>query len=398
MLSPQQQTRIAYKELHTPAALKRDPEADYSEGYFFVTLNVHDRLPILGSMTGQYVAQTKQVLEAGVRLTPLGDAVLRCWQQIPSFHTNVELIDAQVMPEHFHGLLRLRCQKGCRLGRVMQGFMIGCTHAYWDILGIDWRNMQGRRDGITDKRWTDYLHLSSRRGPSLFTSGYNDTIPLTPEEVATKIAYIRSNPERRIIKGAARDCFAIYRNQRSENWTEDRARKGLLADSLFSRDVAALNQAWEGIQPRLMHSDISPHSLLLTYIGKRDLLLNCRKRPLICHRADGNRREEQTAAVLREAEAGAVIVSAFISPQERDIRDQLLQAGYPVIEILDNGMSTAYKPAGNRFYYCAEGLLLQISCWTYQYQRDTTISRPMCMVMNELARLICGEEDDWWKR
>ena len=82
MLSPQQQTRIAYKELHTPAALKRDPEADYSEGYFFVTLNVHDRLPILGSMTGQYVAQTKQVLEAGVRLTPLGDAVLRCWQQI----------------------------------------------------------------------------------------------------------------------------------------------------------------------------------------------------------------------------------------------------------------------------------------------------------------------------
>ncbi len=398
MLSLQQQTRIAYKEQHTPAALKRDPEADYCEGYFFVTLSVHDRLPILGSMTGRYLAQTKQVSEAGVRLTPLGDAVLRCWQQIPSFHTNVELIDAQVMPEHFHGLLRLHRQKGCRLGRVMQGFMVGCTHAYWDILGIDWRNMQGRRDGITDKRWTDYQHLSSRRGPSLFTSGYNDTIPLTPEEVATKIAYIRSNPERRIIKGAARDCFAIYRNQRSANWTEDRARTGLLADALFARDVAAQNRAWEGIQPRLLRSGISPQSLLLTYIGRRDLLLNSRKRPLICHRADENRREEQTAAVLREAEAGAVIVSAFISPHERDIRDQLLQAGYPVIEILDNGMSTAYKPTGNRFYYCAEGQLLQISCWKYQYQRDITVSRPMCMVMNELARLICGEEDDWWKR
>ena len=79
MLSPQQQTRIAYKEQHTPAAIKRDPEADYGEGYFFVTLNVHDRLPILGSMTGRYVAETKQVFEAGGRLTTLGDAVLRCW-------------------------------------------------------------------------------------------------------------------------------------------------------------------------------------------------------------------------------------------------------------------------------------------------------------------------------
>lgn len=27
-----------------------------------------------------------------------------------------------------------------------------------------------------------------------------------------------------------------------------------------------------------------------------------------------------------------------------------------------------------------------------------TITRPMCMVMNELARLIAGCEDDWWKK
>ncbi|MGN0235092.1 MAG: hypothetical protein ACI4BD_02090 [Paludibacteraceae bacterium] len=398
MLTPQQQIRIAYKEQHTPATFKRDLKADYAEGFFFVTLNVHERLPILGNMTGRYIAETKQVLEAGIRLTPLGDAVLHCWQQIPSFHTNVELIDAQVMPEHFHGLLRLHRQAGCRLGRVIQGFMIGCTHAYWDILGIEWRNMQGRRDGITDKRWTDYQHLSSRRGQSLFTSGYNDTIPITPEEVATKIAHIRSNPERRIIKGAARDCFAVYRNQRSAHWTEERARKGLLADALFAREPVALNQAWESIQTRLLRDDISPSGLSLSYVGKRDLLLHSRKRALVCHRADENRREEQTAAVLREAAAGAVIVSAFISTHERAIRDRLLQEGRPVIEILDNGISTAYKPSGNRFYYCAEGKLLQLTCWKYQYQRDTTVSRPMCMVMNELARLICGQEDDWWKK
>jgi len=30
-------------------------------------------------------------------------------------------------------------------------------------------------------------------------------------------------------------------------------------------------------------------------------------------------------------------------------------------------------------------------------KKPPTISREMCMVMNELARIISGQEDDWWK-
>jgi len=41
--------------------------------------------------------------------------------------------------------------------------------------------------------------------------------------------------------------------------------------------------------------------------------------------------------------------------------------------------------------------MVQISPWKYKYQKDATISREMCLVMNELARIISGAEDDWWK-
>ena len=57
-----------------------------------------------------------------------------------------------------------------------------------------------------------------------------------------------------------------------------------------------------------------------------------------------------------------------------------------------------YKPAGPSFYACAQERLLQITPWKYHYEKDPLlISRPMCMVMNELSRLISGQEDDWWR-
>ena len=93
-----------------------------------------------------------------------------------------------------------------------------------------------------------------------------------------------------------------------------------------------------------------------------------------------------------------MIVSAFISKAEREIRRQLLIEQLPVIEIVDNGFGDRYRPTGKSFYATAENRLVQISCWNYQYTRDAAVSREMCLVMNELARVITQKPDDWWKR
>ena len=362
--------RTEYHLAHTPDALKRGNNTDYTSGYFFVTVNVRGHRPILGTIAGHYDAATHCATDACVRFSSFGERVQQCWEAIPSAFPNIQLIDAQVMPEHFHGLLHMEQAESVRLGKVVGKFKKDCTYAYREITG--------------------------REDESLFEAGYNETIPVTPEELQTKIDYIHANPERRFIKQQFPACFAIHLGQHSPNWTPERIAQGLRHDAYLATNTEALQTAIEELRPRLLQNSAG---LTLDYIGTPDLLKAPRKLPLICHRADADRFSEQTAAVLREAEAGAVIVSAFISPKEREIRQNLIVRGFPVIEIMDNGLGRTYKPWGDAFYACAENHLLQITPWAYRYEKDrVSVSRPMCMVMNELARLICGQSEDWWQQ
>ncbi len=362
--------RTEHHLAHTPAALKRDADTDYTTGYFFVTINVRDHCPILGTIAGHYDAATHRAEDACVGLSSFGERVQQCWEAIPSAFQNVQLIDAQVMPEHFHGLLYMEQAERVYLGKVVGKFKKDCTRAYREITG--------------------------REDEALFEAGYNETTPVTPEELQTKVDYIHTNPERRLIKQQFPACFALRRGQHSPNWTPERIAQGLRHDTYFSANAEALQNAIDDLQPRLLQSG---GNLVLDYIGTPDLLQASRKLPLICHRADADRFAEHTTAVLREAEAGAVIVSAFISPKEREILKNLIIRGYPVIEIADNGFGRTYKPWGDAFYACAENHLLQITPWAYRYEKaHTPISRPICMVMNELTRLICGQDEYWWNK
>lgn len=154
------------------------------------------------------------------------------------------------------------------------------------------------------------------------------------------------------------------------------------------------------------------------------LLLKRRLLPLVCHRVDAARFEEQKAAVMREArEQQAVIVTACVSPKEREVMKLLQQELLPIIVVMDGGFSQKYKPAGTAFYAVAEGRRLEVSPWEYEYRRREMrpvldaqglpmldeqgnpvmeevpdITREMCMVMNELVRVISGVADDWWKQ
>lgn len=396
----QQQWKIKQEQQALPSALQRSSDTDYRSGYFFVTLNVREKFPILGSVRGRYNASTRTADDVHLELTDIGRSVEECWQRIPEFYPNVQVLSHVVMPEHFHGLLYMKPGGEQHLGQIIRGFMTGCTHGYWDALGIPWREMkQTAEQGKCDPLWEAKDHRGSKRGPSLFVRGYNDTIPITPEEVDIKIDYIRSNPERRFIKGECYDRFTIARSQHSVNWTKDAVIRGLQWDWKLNHYPEELEMALIDIRSRLLRSpsDITP-DIFLDYVGYRPLLLEKRKLPLICHREDANRFSEQASAIMREAHKGAVIVSAFISEKERQIKQLLLQEQLPIIEICDNGFSSRYKPYGKAFYACAEDRLLQITCWQYIYRENYICTRPECMVMNELARIISKTPDDWWKK
>ena len=411
MLTAAQIAKIRQKEAATPDALKRNPLSNYFEGYFFVTLNTRGEAPILSEVVGKVGAPEGEPDTPHCRYLELGEKVREVIASIPRFHPCVEVICTEVMPEHLHILLLLHKGNKRHLGSIISGFMSGCTHAYWDTLGIDWRKEHPTQGAIVHdaaasgnkakpaKPDRDRDHTRSYRGPALFVHGYNDVEPVTPEEVQIKIDYIHSQAERRLIKGTMHRCFSIERGKCSRNWTAAVALRAIAADPFFARHPDKREEAQRKILARL-NIQSSTHLLSpipqLDFLGSREWMASPRKLPLICHRADAHRFEEQKAAVLHAARSGAIIVSAFISPKEREIRNQLMLEFLPFIEITDNGFPDRYKPTGKAFYACAENRLVQITCWRYEYARETVVSREMCLVMNELARVISNQKEDWW--
>ena len=415
-LTPEQLAKIAQKDAALPAALKRNATTNYYEGYFFITLNTRNYAPILSFITGRPDAPDDAPDAPACEYTELGRKVMAVWQTVPRFHPQVEIIAAEAMPDHFHGLLRLKAGNRKHLGRMVNGFMIACTHDYWDTLDIKWRDMKkdpNKSDRDASRDWYDRDHTCSFRGPSLFVRGYNDMEAVTPEQVQTKLRYIREQARRSLIKGTLRDRFLVHRSCTARGWTLDTIRRGLRADRFYAHNPDRLEHILRSLLPRipmqqaivsaspLASPSASPSASspkpLLSYVGCSALLSAERKLPLVCHRSDAPFFERQRAAVLRAAREGAVIVSAFVSPKEREIGRLLLMEQLPVIEVCDNGFGDRYKPSGKSFYACAENRLVQISPWNYEYCRDLAVNREVCLVMNELARVIAGVGDGWWK-
>ena len=393
-LTPEQIAKILQKEASLPVALKRDNHTNYREGYFFVTLRIHDNAPILSTIIGNFDALDDSSDAPCCKYTELGKKVLEVWRSVSTYHPCVDLLGVEVMPDHLHALLWLKPGNKKLLGHVVRGTMIGCTHAYWDMLGIEWRLQKG----VITPDCRDRDHTYSLRGPALFSRGYNDVEALTEKEIAVKLQYLHDQARKYLIKRAMRDCFRVVRGSTARGWTLESLRQALLHDRYLAQHPQQLDATLSTLMLRIpLHPQNGKPTL--AYTGNRTLMEASCKLSLICHRADAFRFAEQQAAVMKAAREGAVIVSAFISPKEREIMKQLLIEQLPIIEVVDNGFSDRYKPIGAAFYACGHSRLAQISPWIFEYhKKDVKLKREMCMVMNQLVRVITAVEDGWWKK
>jgi hypothetical protein len=132
--------------------------------------------------------------------------------------------------------------------------------------------------------------------------------------------------------------------------------------------------------------------------GNRALLTEHRCLPVVCHRKDGDRFSEQKQRCLEEAAHGAVLVGTRIAPKEREIMDEAVNHGFPVITLHDNGFADRYHPSADRLDLCAADRLFIVSPWRYQYRgKNEQITVLFCKAMNCVAQALCRTRDDWWK-
>lgn len=194
--------------------------------------------------------------------------------------------------------------------------------------------------GAATREWRNLTNASY----SVFEKGYNDRIIGSSRSLDTLYRYIRENPHRL----AARRQFPEY----------------------FSR-VNSLTIAGRRCQA----------------YGNLLLLRNPFKEQVVVHRADSDAvRAAQRERWLYTAANRGVLVSPFISPDEKAVRAEAEEAGGKTILITNSRMGERYKPAAHDFALCEAGRLLIIA----PEGLDQDLTRRTCLAMNALAELICG--------
>lgn len=416
--------------------MKRRSQAhDYSfMGVYHITINVARGLKQpLGRIGGQLCKPDGDSDAPHVDLSPVGRMVeeeLR--ESIHRFYPMLEVQDYVVMPEHLHFLLvahsDVMSQSGklTHLGHVIAGFKYGCNKRYWAMMGKI--NLATESPGTlastaagtltttapgtlaspspgtlttpasetlgAERRQNDGSVLgdsvAKEKLPPLFEAGYCDIMPVDADQLATQRAYIHANPRSRLMRMTNQQWLHPQRHT-IDTAVSLRALYGYLqrecprqlTDEVFSTLVNRLLKVGD--------------SVVCDSYGSKELLSR-RLLPVVCHRKDASLFEQQKDCCLREAAAGAVLVSARISKGEQEIMDAVLLRGYPIIRIEDNGFPEIYHPSADRMDRCAAGQQLLIAPWSYQYRtREDSISVPFCKTMNCVAQAICKMRDDWWK-
>ena len=362
--------------------LKRLTDWDYSSPCNYgITLVTEPRRPFLGSCE-----------EWGIRRTLAGNAVFQAWQALPQAFPQLQASYYCIMPDHFHGILYVKERLPCHLDAVVEAFK--------KASGIAW------------------------------APGYQDTLCLHKGQLHRMIEYLLANPKRLWIKQHNRDLFRVrwhFSHPRlppldKKHTTE----KGSIAP-LDSRVTLALpRRSNERANPFLSCAFCStpvagwepgdgsrwrsqPETLpdgpaeiqtapQWTAIGNPFLLdspllisLRLSRRTPPAELADISRR------VIGHAERGAVIVSPFFSPAERELRGAVIAAGGSVVTLASNGWTPCSKPSGEDFALCAAGRLLLLSPFDWEPGHGS-FNKPRCELLNAFAAAIADYGEGWPRR
>lgn len=171
--------------------------------------------------------------------------------------------------------------------------------------------------------------------------------------------------------------------------------KGFNDQIIFGRDLDDLyvylrTNAYR-LAVRLAHPEyfsrvnsIEINGRMYSAYGNLQLLSNPFKEQVVIHRKDDSQKREQNRERwLHCAANGGVLVSPFISPTEKNIRNETEEMGGKIILFRYKGFGERGKPEKHDFDLCEEGRLLILTPLDSDFPCD--FGREACIRMNEHA-------------
>ena len=406
---------------------------DYRERCIYhITLVVSDRMPLLGNITGDSLA------DARVALTPLGSSVRQAIQDIPLFErrkgNDVQILAAVTMPEHIHFVLFVRKPMKEKLGVIIRGFKQGCNKALRQWLtkaglmaeeangelgqmangaGLEkparpngelgqmangelGQMANGKLDQMANgagfsllgERSNACSATASATAPATASIGSHTAIPIPPlgpdgEAFVRKLRALRS---KRILQG-----HALF----EPDFDETRLRRKGQLEAMIRYVHNNPEHRWlKQHKPQWLKPQRGIIIAGRSYdaIGNINLLGLARRQVFVRSRwTDKERRDYKNECVVK-ARQGYALVSPFISPHEAEVRDFCLKEGHSVIVLTDNGFSDFAQCPGGLYDYCVQGQVLVLAASSLPHiERKNSISRQECMQLNAMATEIVSE-------
>ena len=408
---------------------RRSPWHDYHEkGTYMLTLVVEGRMPLLGRLEGRVNARPGDGDAPKVVLSELGTAIVK--EEIPKIHRyypQVEVWKVCIMPDHVHLIVRVKedlrgYQAMESLGTEARGGQTSAetmenAAALTSEENAAALTSEEKAAALTSQE--NAAALTSEEKAAALTSQEN-AAALTSEEKAAALTSEKKADSMgmtakrgkemdslgMVVKGFKLGCNRAYRRIYG---MKKMTGKGLF--ELGYNDKLLLHEGqlkrWKKYLDdnprRLMVKRMNPELFTVmqnkVVAGRRcQMVGNCflldipDKVAVIVHR----RYSEEDLCRLRKewlacGERGGVLVSAAISIKEKEVLREAMNRGYRIVLLRENGFPRLYKPCGESFDACSEGLLLQISPWEYHMEKKT-ITREECLELNEMAERIAEGE------
>lgn len=319
---------------------RRKTGHDYSRpGAYLITVETTDRQRLLGTLQGDS-PNTAQIAP-----TTLGETVIAEFRAIErkvqeSAGCQVQVLQYQLMPDHFHGILYIREQlpQGWHLGKIIGAWKGACSRAYWEA------SPSSASSSVSPQE----------RSP-LFSAGYNDRPLTAPGQLQGWISYLRDNPRRLWLK----------------HHYPDRLRK-------------------------VYNFTIGDSQTRYTAVGNTFLLKYPERQQVRCHR---NLTEEQihneVNHYLHIARTGVVLVSPFISPAEKAVYEACYKEQLPMVRLVKRALDGKFVyPQGRDFDACAQGFLVVLAPFATGSKNaaDLRISRTQCLTLNDCAAELASSD------
>lgn len=317
----------------------------------------------------------------------LGDALVDCLLSIPSHHPEVKVLHFCLMPDHLHAVLYVQRTMARGIGTLVRGFWqaskkLGRACSYMGASFVCPNDIRAKfEEGDQDRGrvqegvlgWEDLKAESARlqEVAAGLCGQLGDEAYYQLEPVFVEMPFLRAMARYSQLQNTIR-----YLDMNPQRLATKRLKPGFFR---VQKDIMIGSRSYSGVGNVALLS------------GGRFDVVHVRRALVRAAEAGDNQvlRDYMNSCVLK-ARQGVVMVSPFISPQEKQVMQVLLHERRPFICLTDNGFRDYYKPTDALFDACAAGHLLILSPWPYDGGKRH-ISRADCVALNAMAEEICGE-------